>query len=108
MDELAAAKPPEGVESQRLSGRGFGVPFHRDTNRLQGEFVRRIDRHLAEKGKRMIGWDEVLDSGLDKRSRAAVMAWRNDVAIAGVEARIATSWRRSVRIVIWITTSRSR
>ena len=82
MDELAAAKPPEGVESQPLSDRGYGLPFNADTNRLQGEFVRRIDRHLAEKGKRMIGWDEVLDSGLDKQSHAAVMAWRNDAAIS--------------------------
>jgi hexosaminidase len=83
MDELAAAKLPEGVVVHRLSNPGFGVPPNEDIGRLQGEFVRRIDRHLAEKGKRMIGWDEIIESGLDKNSRAAVMAWRNDGAIAG-------------------------
>ena len=81
MAELAAAKPPAGVQSEPLSDRGYGLPFNPDTNRLEGEFVRRIDRHLAEKGKRMIAWDEVLDSGLDKQSHAAVMAWRTDAAI---------------------------
>jgi hexosaminidase len=83
MDELAAAKPADDVMSQPLSEKGFGLPLNVDTNRLQGEFVRRIDRHLAEKGKRMIGWDEILDSGLNKGSRAAVMAWRNDMTISG-------------------------
>jgi hexosaminidase len=50
--------------------------------------LRRIDHHLAEKGRRMIGWDEILESGLDKDSHAAVMAWRNDSAItAALEAQ---------------------
>ncbi len=51
MDELAAAKLPDGVEIYRLSAPGYGVPPNQDISRLQGEFVRRIDRHLAEKGK---------------------------------------------------------
>jgi hexosaminidase len=50
---------------------------------LEGDFVRRIDKHLAEKGKRMIGWDEILDGGLQKESKAAAMAWRGVSAIGG-------------------------
>jgi hexosaminidase len=81
MDELTAAKLPEGVIAHEFNMQGFGVPPNADITLLQGEFVRRIDRHLAEKGKRMIGWDEILASGLDKKSKAAVMAWRNQEAI---------------------------
>jgi hexosaminidase len=83
MDELAATKLPDDVEVFHFNAPGAGVPFNEDTNRLQGEFVRRIDRHLAEKGKRMIGWDEIIESGLNKKSSAAVMAWRNQAAIDG-------------------------
>jgi hexosaminidase len=86
MDELVATKLPEGVEVFKIANPGFGVPPNQDIYRLQGEFVRRIDRHLAEKGKRMIGWDEIIEGGLDKKSQAAVMAWRNDDAIKGALA----------------------
>ena len=59
------------------------MPFNEDVALLEGDFVRRIDKHLAEKGKRMIGWDEILDGGLQKESKAAVMAWRGVSAIGG-------------------------
>jgi hexosaminidase len=84
MDELAAAKLPEGVQRFRVQVNHLaGVPFNEDVALLEGEFVRRIDKHLAEKGKRMIGWDEILDGGLQKESKAAVMAWRGNLAIGG-------------------------
>jgi hexosaminidase len=84
MDELAAAKRPDDVEVFHVQvTSGAGVPFNEDVAILEGEFVRKIDRHLAEKGKRMVGWDEILDGGLQKDSRAAVMAWRGGVAIGG-------------------------
>jgi hexosaminidase len=83
MDELVAAKLPEGVEVYQFNSQGYGVPPNEDITRLQGEFVRKIDRHLTEKGKRMIGWDEILAGGLDKKSPAAIMAWRNQEAIDG-------------------------
>ena len=63
-----------------------GVPFHADIARLQGEFVREIDQFLQAKGRRLIGWDEILDGGLKNDSRAAAMAWRSDGAVAGAIA----------------------
>jgi hexosaminidase len=86
MDELMKNELPESVQVHRLTAQGYGLPPNADVSRLEGEFLRRIDRHLAEKGKRMIGWDEIIESGLDKSSHAAVMAWRNDAAIAGALA----------------------
>lgn len=43
---------------------------------LQGYFVRRIEAFLHSKGRRLIGWDEILAGGIDPS--AAVMAWRVD------------------------------
>lgn len=41
---------------------------------LQSDFVKRIGRFIASKGRRMIGWDEILEGGL--APGAAVMSWR--------------------------------
>jgi hexosaminidase len=41
---------------------------------LQSYFTRRIEKILAAKGRRLIGWDEILDGGLP--ANATVMAWR--------------------------------
>ena len=40
---------------------------------LQGYFMKRIENHLHEKGKRMIGWEEILDGGVSKS--ATIMSW---------------------------------
>jgi beta-glucosidase len=45
---------------------------------LQGWFIRQMDTFLTARGRRLIGWDEILDGGLAEN--ATVMAWR------GVEA----------------------
>ena len=37
-------------------------------------FLHRIDEFLTEKGRKLIGWDEILDGGLSPN--AAVMSWR--------------------------------
>jgi len=50
------------------------------TNDLQGEaglhsyFVRRIQTYLAGKGKTLIGWDEIMEGGMD--ANAVVEVWR--------------------------------
>ena len=76
MDALAKEPLPAGVTPVRVRvTNGAGRPFHEDIGRLEGEFVRRIDRHLRSKGRRMVGWDEILDGGLAGDSRAVVMAW---------------------------------
>ncbi|MDR3629065.1 MAG: beta-N-acetylhexosaminidase [Desulfocapsaceae bacterium] len=56
---------------------------------LQGYFVRRIDKFLKSRGRRLIGWDEILDGGLP--AEAIVMSWRGTeggvkAALSGHEA----------------------
>jgi hexosaminidase len=45
-----------------------------DENALQGWLVKRIEQHLAAHGRRLIGWDEILEGGVDPS--ATVMSWR--------------------------------
>ncbi len=52
---------------------------------LQSYFIARIAQHLASRGKRLIGWDEILDGGAPDDS--AIMAWRSvDKGIAAAQA----------------------
>ncbi|MDB5691057.1 MAG: beta-N-acetylhexosaminidase [Alphaproteobacteria bacterium] len=46
----------------------------KDENALQGWLVKRIEEHLAAHGRRLIGWDEILEGGV--APSAAVMSWR--------------------------------
>ena len=46
-------------------------------NELQGWFLHQVDDLLARKGRRMIGWDEIMDCTLPD-SDAVIMAWRGD------------------------------
>lgn len=41
---------------------------------LQSDFIRDMDSFLVSKGRRLIGWDEILEGGL--ADNAAVMSWR--------------------------------
>lgn len=45
----------------------------KDEHELQSYFVQRMERYIASKGKRMVGWDEILEGGLAKG--ATVMSW---------------------------------
>jgi hexosaminidase len=45
-----------------------------DEHEMQSWFVRRMDTFLAERGRRLIGWDEILEGGL--APGATVMSWR--------------------------------
>jgi len=52
---------------------------------LQGWFTARIARFLAARGRRLIGWDEILQGGLP--AGATVMSWRGvDGAISAARA----------------------
>ncbi|MDX1493636.1 MAG: beta-N-acetylhexosaminidase, partial [Longimicrobiales bacterium] len=53
-----------------------------DVEQVQGYFIRRIERFLNERGKRLIGWDEILEGGL--APNATVMSWRG--TLGGIEA----------------------
>ena len=42
-------------------------------DRLQGYFTKRVEKYLASKGKKIIGWDELL--GCDVEQSATIMSW---------------------------------
>jgi len=46
----------------------------KDENELQSWFVKKIEKYLNGKGKRLIGWDEILEGGI--APEATVMSWR--------------------------------
>jgi len=54
----------------------------KDEHELQSYFIRRMDEYLTERGKKLIGWDEILEGGLSPN--AAVMSWRGEAG--GIEA----------------------
>jgi len=49
---------------------------------LQSWFIRQMDAYLTGRGRRLIGWDEILEGGL--APGAAVMCWRGEQG--GIEA----------------------
>ena len=49
---------------------------------LQSYFIQRIEKFFNENGKKIIGWDEILEGGL--APNAAVMSWRGEEG--GIEA----------------------
>lgn len=46
----------------------------KDEMELQSYFIQRIEKFLNSKGKKIIGWDEILEGGL--APNASVMSWR--------------------------------
>ncbi|TVQ19056.1 MAG: beta-N-acetylhexosaminidase [Spirochaetaceae bacterium] len=54
----------------------------RDEHELQSWFIRRMDTFLQSKGRRTLGWDEILEGGL--APGATVMSWRGEAG--GIEA----------------------
>ncbi|MBI5541485.1 MAG: family 20 glycosylhydrolase [Bacteroidia bacterium] len=46
----------------------------KDENELQSYFIKRIEKFVNSKGRKLIGWDEILEGGL--APNAAVMSWR--------------------------------
>lgn len=57
----------------------------KDEHELQSDFIRRADRYLAGRGRRLVGWDEILEGGLAEG--ATVMSWRGtDGGVAAARA----------------------
>ncbi|MBE0678317.1 MAG: family 20 glycosylhydrolase [Bacteroidales bacterium] len=54
----------------------------KDEHELQSYFVRRIEAFLSTRGKKIIGWDEILEGGI--ADNAAVMSWRGHAG--GIQA----------------------
>jgi hexosaminidase len=55
----------------------------KDEKELQSYFIKRINKFLVSKNRRMIGWDEILEGGI--APEATVMSWR------GIEGGIAAA-----------------
>ena len=55
----------------------------KDVDELQSYLIRRIERHINARGRKLLGWDEILEGGL--APNATVMSWR------GVEGGIAAA-----------------
>lgn len=53
-----------------------------DEHELQSFFIRRIEKFLNKNGRKLIGWDEILEGGL--APNATVMSWRGEKG--GIEA----------------------
>lgn len=48
----------------------------KDEHELQSYFIQQMDDFLTSHGKKLIGWDEILEGGLS--TNAAVMSWRGE------------------------------
>jgi len=55
----------------------------KDEHELQSWFVRQMDKYLESKGRRLVGWDEILEGGL--APGATVQSWR------GMEGAVAAA-----------------
>lgn len=56
----------------------------KNAEELQSHFIRRMEKFLLTKNKKMIGWDEVLEGGVD--STTNIMYWRGWVPDAPIKA----------------------
>ncbi len=98
-DEVASIFPGPWVHAggdEALKGRWNSCPRCRsrmeaeglgDAELLQGWFMDKVAAMLAARGKRMIGWDEILDGAREGAPASAdviVMSWRG--AAGGIEA----------------------
>ncbi len=54
----------------------------KDEHEVQSYFIRRIEKFVNSRGKKIIGWDEILEGGL--APNATVMSWRGEKG--GIEA----------------------
>ncbi len=61
----------------RIAGEGL-----KDEKELQSYFIKRIEKFIVSKGRKLIGWDEILEGGL--APEATVMSWRG--VDGGIEA----------------------
>jgi hexosaminidase len=71
-DECPAA---EWHDSERARRRMRELGYRAEAQ-LQGWFMAQVARRLEARGRRMVGWDEVVDAGGPRE--AVIMAWRRD------------------------------
>ena len=77
-DEAPKVKWKESQYAQELIKReGLADEFE-----LQSWFIRRVEKIINARGKKLLGWDEILEGGLSPT--ATVMSWRGEAG--GIEA----------------------
>ncbi|MDR0711533.1 MAG: beta-N-acetylhexosaminidase [Prevotellaceae bacterium] len=67
----------------------------KDEHELQSYFVTRIEKFLATKGKKIIGWDEILEGGITPS--ATIMHWRS---WGGSDTVVANAIRRGNKVIM--------
>ncbi len=67
--------------SERIQARIKALGL-KDEHELQSWFIRQMDTFLVKRGRRLVGWDEILEGGLAEN--AVVMSWRG--VKGGIEA----------------------
>ena len=65
---------------------------------LQSYFIGRVEAIVRRHGRRLLGWDEIMDGGL--APSAAVMYWRSQEGDAALSGRIREAAERGHRIVM--------
>jgi hexosaminidase len=65
---------------QRIKDHGL-----KDENELQSYFIRRMEKYLISKGRKLIGWEEILEGGL--APEATVMAWKRNTPAGSIAAK---------------------
>lgn len=63
----------------------------KDEHELQSYFIQRIEKFVNSNGRKIIGWDEILEGGL--APNAAVMSWR------GTEGGIAAAKQKHIAVM---------
>ncbi|MDR3189098.1 MAG: beta-N-acetylhexosaminidase [Prevotellaceae bacterium] len=66
----------------------------KDEHELQAYFIKRVEKFLAGKGKKIIGWDEILEGGITPS--ATVMYWR----AWGGDSSIVSAIRRGHNVIM--------
>ncbi len=89
LDEVMALFPSkyihvggdEAIKDQWQASPAVQAKMHalglKDENALQGWFIDRVGRYLDAHGRRLVGWDEILDGGVP--ADATVMSWRGSM-----------------------------
>ena len=65
----------EWSESERAQARMAELGLHNEEE-LQSWFIQQMDSYISAAGRRLIGWDEILEGGL--AAEAAVMSWQGE------------------------------
>lgn len=66
----------EILPAQNKLGKELAQTKHTNEELLQSYFVQRIEKFVESKGKKLVGWDEILEGGL--APSATVMSWRGE------------------------------